>query len=179
LGRLNQRLGFGFDMQRADRIQPKAKTVLALIGLAVLLSLPACRSAEEELHAVSEKIAVPSDAKLLANMIEQNQGSQDACYSTARTELYGSSLYFQEIKSFYATQLTDAGWELLSPEMEDVYRLGNQHQVAVSDVTDNEFIISQFDDIDTEELGSFQTMYTVTLVNPDWIARNFCPAWSQ
>jgi len=179
--RVNYRLGRFIMLAGGGDSRVKRKTTRDIIFLSFLaILLVACQSPQEGLEKTSEKLSLPKDTALLASMIEESQGSQDACFFTSLTRLYGSSLSYDVVMDFYTTDLSDKGWTqdfpLWLPEEILSFRRGDEYTLGVSDVTSNEFILQRFKDVNSEELKAYLTIYTVTISYADWIARRYCPA---
>ena len=156
------------------------RKVRAFVATALLLVfLVACQSAEQRLEGTSEKLPIPSDTAVLASETYERQGSEDACFFTTLTQLYGTNLSYEEVKDFYTAELTDNEWVQESSsglsEMSLAFRHGGDYALAISDVTSNEYIVKQFKSVKDDQLKSYLTLYTVTLNYADWIAQRFCP----
>ena len=151
-------------------------------GLAAML-LVGCRSAEQQLHDTSMEIGLPPNTNLLASYIQENQGSQDVCYSTSLLALYGSVLTIKQIAEFYSAALESQGWTKYSPSglstqgdnIHLIYRRDRSFQVGLSEATP--FEIDQFGDDARDKAQPYDTVYSVTWTYPDAIARQRCPAW--
>lgn len=153
-----------------------------LVGLTFLV-LVGCQLTEQRLQELTDEIGLPPDAALLSAYIQENQGSQDSCYSTSLLELYGSDLAIEEIAQFYAAELVSQGWKEYTPswlpsdddETHLLFRKGNTAQVALSEATP--FVIDQFGESAQAAAQLHETVYAVTWTYPDAIARLRCPAW--
>jgi hypothetical protein len=149
----------------------------------LLLLLVACKSARQRISEMDRQIPIPQDSILLSSMISESQGSEDACYFTSLVKLYGSSMQFSYVEDFYVRQLTSQGWvqifPIWLPKELPYFRHANTYQLALSNITMDDLAIEQFEDVKQEDLESYPTLYSFTLVYADPIARMKCSAWNS
>jgi hypothetical protein len=148
----------------------------------LLIALVACQSVQQRIQEIQEGLPLPASTVRLTSVTEEGQGSQDACFFSSLTELYSSDLSYDQVMDFYTAQLPDQEWiqkfPSWLPEDHLIFRRGDEYQLAVSDATSNGSVLERFTDINRDDLNSYATIYTVTLIYADSEARKNCPAWN-
>lgn len=142
----------------------------------------ACASPPENLEKMSQTLPVPSDAVPLTFLVEESQGSQDACFFTRRVTLYASRSSVKEVIEFYSSNLPPSGWEVQDRE-KLLFRHGGSYALSLNyAASSNRSSISEkFRDVDmnSDIMRTHQTLYEVTITYADPIAQVGCPIWNR
>jgi len=155
---------------------------ISLWCISVLLLLAACSSPTQHLDEMSKTLPLPKDTVNLAFVIEESQGSQDACFFTRRAILYASKLRIDEIVNFYKTNLPEGDWEIRDEERL-LFKRGNDSMLSLNyAATTNRSIVHEKygqANLDDTILETYPTLYEITLTYADSIAQMGCPIWNR
>jgi hypothetical protein len=144
--------------------------------------LIACSSPTQRLEDVSKGLPLPKDTVALTFVIEESQGSQDACFFTRRANLYASKLPIDEVVSFYTSKLNESAWEQ-TDKQRLLFRRGSDYKLSLNyaATTDKSIVHQKYQDVDPNNavLETHPTLYEITLTYADPFAQMGCPIWNR
>ena len=149
--------------------------LIILMG-ALMIFISTCVSGERRVADLVQELPHPDGMTLVYDLIEQRQGSQDACFITSFSGLYGTDRPYEEVATFYEDHLIAGGWQRVYPDWRPNnglffeqksrgFYLSIETEVHVSYIPE---------DIIEAARAQYESLYLIVITYRDWLARKYC-----
>ncbi len=150
-------------------------TLIILIGALAVFALTRV-SGERHIAEQVQALPHPDGVVLVYDLIEQSQGSRDACFITSFSGLYGTDRPYEEVATFYKDYLIADGWQRVDPDWRPNNGLFFEHKSRgfyLSIETEVHVSYIPEDTIETAQ-AQYDSLYLIVLTYRDWLARKYC-----